>query len=133
MPMAMADKNAPSTIILPESSSASGVRAGFNRCRTNAATSAACAASVTAKPGTSLIGRLALNQYNGLATARSTVSDATTIERSAGRPSSASTSSKIFNIGKTASAPNTAPRSASAVASDGTITRTAFASAIKIG
>ena len=88
MPIASADKNAPSTIILPESASASGVRPGFRRCRANAETSAACAASVSASPGTSLIGRPALNQYSGLATVSKVARAAVSVNVGSACPSS---------------------------------------------
>ena len=133
-PIATADRNAPSTIILPDASIASGVRDGSIRCRVYAAASAAWAARVTASPGTSLMGRSALNQYNGLATASIVASGAAGVRRVSGSAESSFCMFPKSDIsGKIASAPKMAPRMASAFASDGMMAREIFPSAMKTG
>ena len=119
-PMASAAASAP--LKSRQSSRGAGVRADaviVDRCSTHAATSSACAASARANPGTSLIGRAAVNQNNGAVTARTAVRSARPsrpIRASAGspRPSSRRNSTKS---GMTAMAPASALTSASARAS----------------
>ena len=113
---------ATAAIIAPQASSVSPMRSGVVasvRCWIHAPTSRACAANARSSPGTSLIGRAAVNQNSGAVTA-STVAATARPSRAAVPTSCSPTLSSRLNktkSGNTANAPDRALTSASARAS----------------